>query len=117
MSNDQAAEILVELNANNIEYEAPINQVEKFKMDQQMETKENRIIEAAKKLRGEILTPKAQQEFDTNSTGMRMYRSGNRNVAPIIYAAPMWKKTEDDDDFFQGAYEYGYNIRYLNGNR
>ena len=33
MSNDQAAEILVELNANNIEYEAPINQVEKFKMD------------------------------------------------------------------------------------
>ena len=33
MSNDQAAEILVELNENNVEYEAPINQVEKFKMD------------------------------------------------------------------------------------
>ena len=33
MSNDQAAEILVELNENKVEYEAPINQVEKFKMD------------------------------------------------------------------------------------
>jgi len=35
MSNDQAAEILADLNANNVEYEAPINQVEKFKMDSQ----------------------------------------------------------------------------------
>ena len=33
MSNDQAAEILVELNENKVEYEVPINQVEKFKMD------------------------------------------------------------------------------------
>ena len=33
MSNDQAAEILAELNENNVEYEAPINQVENFKMD------------------------------------------------------------------------------------
>jgi hypothetical protein len=33
MSNDQAAENLVELNENNVEYEAPINQVGKFKMD------------------------------------------------------------------------------------
>ena len=33
MSNDQAAEILAWLNAKNVEYEAPINQVEIFKMD------------------------------------------------------------------------------------
>ena len=33
MDNKQAAEILVELNENNVEYEAPINQVENFKMD------------------------------------------------------------------------------------
>jgi len=32
MSNDQAAEILVELNENKVEYEVPINQMEKFKM-------------------------------------------------------------------------------------
>ena len=36
MSSDQAAEILVELNENNVEYEAPINQVENFKMDYYM---------------------------------------------------------------------------------
>ena len=48
-----------------------------------METKENRIIEAAKKLRGKILTPKAEREFYTNSAGMRMCRIGNRNVAGI----------------------------------
>ena len=42
MSNDQAAEILAELNENNVEYEAPINQVEKFKMDYQMQTKRTR---------------------------------------------------------------------------
>ena len=48
-----------------------------------MGTKENRIIEAAK-LRGKILTPKAEKEFDTNSAGMRMCRIGNRNVANIV---------------------------------
>ena len=34
---------------------------------------------------------------------MRMYRIGNRNVAPIICADD---DVEDDDDFFQDAYEY-----------
>ena len=33
MDNEQAIEILADLNENNVEYEAPINQVEKFKMD------------------------------------------------------------------------------------
>ena len=37
ISNDQPAEILVELNAKKVEYEAPINQVEKFKMDYHMD--------------------------------------------------------------------------------
>ena len=58
--------------------------------------------------------PKAEKEFDKNSAGMRMCQIGNRNVAPIIYADA---DVEDDDDFFQGAYEYDFNTRYPNGNR
>ena len=87
MDNDQDDEILAYLNENNIEYEAPINQVGKFKMDYQMQTKRtrssNEIIEAAKKLIGKIPTLKAKKEFDKNSAGMRMHRIGNRNVAGI----------------------------------
>ena len=75
---------MVELNANNVEYEAPINQVEKIKMYLANGDKENEIIEAAKKLRGKIPTPKAKKEFDKDSTGMRMCRIGNRNVANNI---------------------------------
>ena len=81
MSNDQAAEILVELNDNKVEYEVPINQMEKIQDVLANGNKENEIIEAAKKLRGKIPTPKAKKEFDKNSTGMRMCRIGNRNVA------------------------------------
>ena len=39
--------------------------------------------------------PKAKKEFDKNSTGMRMCRIGNRNVAPIIYA-----DADVEDTFF-----------------
>ena len=46
--------------------------------------KENEIIEAAKNLRGKIPMSKAKKEFDKNSTGMRMCRIGNRNVANNI---------------------------------
>ena len=42
MNNDQPARILADLKENNVEYEAPINQVEKFKIDYQMETKRTR---------------------------------------------------------------------------
>ena len=34
---------------------------------------------------------------------MRMCRIGNRNVAPIIYVDAV---VEDEDDYFQDAYEY-----------
>ena len=71
-----------------------------------METKENEIIEAAKKLRGKIPTPKAKKEFDKNSTGMRMCRIGNRNVALFPHTLHTLLNDVEDDDFFQDAYEY-----------
>ena len=68
--------------------------------------KENEIIEAAKKLRGKIPTPKAKKEFDKNSTGMRMCRIGNRNVALFPHTLHTLLNDVEDDDFFQDAYEY-----------
>ena len=68
--------------------------------------KENEIIEAAKKLRGKIPTPKAKKEFDKNSTGMRMCRIGNRNVALFPHTLHTLLNDVKDDDFFQDAYEY-----------
>ena len=54
--------------------------------------KENEIIEAAKNLRGKILMPKAEKEFDKNSSGMRICRIGNRNVAEIYGWNICWRR-------------------------
>ena len=49
--------------------------------------------------------PKAKKEFDKNSTGMRMCRIGNRNVA--LFPHTLHTLLSDvKDDFFQDAYEY-----------
>ena len=43
MNNEEAAEILADLNRNNVVDEAPVNQVEKFKMDYHMDNKNHSI--------------------------------------------------------------------------
>jgi len=50
--------------------------------------------------------PKAKKEFDKNSTGMRMCRIGNRNVALFPHTLLTLLNDVEDDDFFQDAYEY-----------
>ena len=53
-------------------------------VSEKVRDKENAILEAAKKLRGKILTPWARSIFEINEDAMRTCRIGNGNVVPVI---------------------------------